>query len=371
MRVMCGTTETRPLTSPARPVRVMIVEDSHVIRELLVQAIDRDPRLEIVAMVESGEKALRVIGEVRPDVISMDIRLPGIDGMETTRRIMAVCPTPIVVVAANVEAAELKISINALRAGALSVLEKPAGIAGNGFTSFAQRLCTQLVIMSQVHVITQREPVRPITGAPKVLPPPLPLGLGKFEMIGMVASTGGPNALVQVLGSIGAEFPLPILLVQHITSAFSQAFVEWLGDVCDLRVLGAKDGDRPKGGTVYVAPADRHMVVRGKRIRIEDGAPLCGQCPSGTTLLNSMAAELGPAAVGVLLTGMGEDGAKGLYAVRAAGGHTVAEHESTAVVYGMPGAAIAMGAACEALPLPLIGPRLRSLVHRECKGNRP
>lgn len=372
-------TSPTPTRHPSPPrsgvVRVMIVEDSAVIRELLTCMISRDPRLEIVAVVGSGERALSVMNAVRPDVISMDIRLPGIDGLETTRRVMAESPTPIVVVAANAEAEESRISMNALQAGALAVLEKPVGTTTDALEAFGQRLCTQLAIMSRVKVITRR-PIKPLTPIPAPdraevrrtnltpahTPAPRP-HQGQHEMLGVVASTGGPNALVQLFRGLGSDFPLPILLVQHITSCFAKAFVEWLDDVCGLRVVEAADGIRPQPGHIYAAPADQHLVLRARRLRLTDGPLVSMQRPSGTILLQSMAEDLRASALGVVLTGMGDDGAAGLRAIRDAGGHTIAEHESTAVVYGMPAAAAALGAAREQLPLPMIAPRLSDLVN--------
>ncbi len=339
-----------------------------VIRQFLTQIISRDPRLEIVAVVASGEEAVQKIADAAPDVISMDIRLPGIDGLETTRRIMTERPTPIVIVAANVESEDLRISMNAMRAGALSVLEKPALTSSGALEAFTERLCTQLAIMSQVNVITRRDArftrgncAKGFAAVSAVRP------TAACAMIGIVASTGGPNALVQVLGALEEDFPVPILLVQHITSCFSTAFVEWLGSICKLRINQATNGDRPVAGSVYVAPADSHLVLRQRRLALQDGPLVCMQRPSGSVMLDSMAKELGARAVGVVLTGMGEDGAQGLLAIRNGQGHTIAEHESTAVVYGMPGAAVALGAACESLPLSQISARLRQLAYRELR----
>lgn len=362
---------TMPTDSPAQlsapprshPLRVMVVEDSQVIRDLLIWAISRDPRLMLAAAVRSGEEALRVLDEVRADVISMDIRLPGIDGFETTRRIMTQRATPIVVVAGNVSQSELKISMNALHAGALTVLEKPVGASDADFEAFATQFCTQLVIMSQVKVVTRREQFVSTPAAPhRNVRIPAPMTPRSCEMIGIVASTGGPNAVLEVLRGIGPDFERPVLLVQHITPAFSSAFVQWLDDVAPLDVVEAQEGDTPEAGRVYVAPPDRHLQVRNRHLHLDHGPPVLLQRPSGTVLLASMAQDLGPNAIGVVLTGMGADGASGLRALRDAGAFTIAEAESTAVVYGMPAAAVALDAACESLPLPQIGARLRNLV---------
>ena len=346
-----------------KKIRVLIVEDSRVVRQFLEHLIRSDPRLEVAAAVESAEEALRILLDAQPDVISMDIRLPGMNGFEATRRIMEQRPTPIVVVSASVEAEDLQISMNALRAGALAVVEKPVGTTHQDYQSLAERLCTQLAIMSQVKVVRQRPGrvrsaecgVRSEDKNPKRSPPIA------FRMLGVAASTGGPQALVQLLGSLPSTFPLPIIVVQHITASFLDGFASWLGTVCPFAVSLAKDRELARPGRVYLPPADRHLRVEGSLLCWDRGEPICLQRPSGTVLFRSMAKSLGRGGLAVLLTGMGEDGAVGLSEVRAAGGWTIAEAESTAVVYGMPGAAVRLGAACEELPLPQIGPRIVEL----------
>ncbi|MDZ4371339.1 MAG: response regulator, partial [Phenylobacterium sp.] len=197
------------MTKARRLVRVMIVEDSLVVRQLLAHIVSRDPRFEIAAAVSSAEEALAEIGRVKPDVISMDIRLPGIDGLEATRRIMSEHPTPIVVIADAVEDAALRISMNALRAGALSVVEKPVGLATQGYEAIAQTICTQLFIMSSVPVIRRRN-----IGAPRDVPPSPATEtrlhpFRRLEFVALAASTGGPPALARVLDTFPADFPAP------------------------------------------------------------------------------------------------------------------------------------------------------------------
>ncbi|MET7243213.1 chemotaxis-specific protein-glutamate methyltransferase CheB [Methylobacterium sp. EM32] len=340
----------------------MLVEDSLVVRQLLAHIVSRDPRLALVAAVASGEEALREIHRIQPDVISMDIRLPGIDGLETTRRIMAERPTPIVVVADAVEDSSLKISMNALRAGALSVVEKPVGTGHRAYEAVSDQICTQLRIMSQVPVIRRRPigaerlaPARdeargqalqiPATQAPSVL--------------AVAASTGGPPAFAKLLGALPADFPLPVLLVQHMGAAFMEGFADWLNGVVPLTVVIATDGVRPLPGHVYVAPGDRHLTLGpGGLLMLVDEPPVGGQRPSATLLFRSVARSAGPRGLGVLLTGMGEDGAAGLLDMHLAGAATIAEHESSAVVYGMPAAAVRLKAAGSVLPLDLIAPRI-------------
>lgn len=356
-----------PGSTPTSRVRVMIVEDSPVVREFLHYVIGRDERLEVVAAVRSAEEALRVIRKAAPHVISMDIRLPGMNGLEATRQIMTERPTPIVVFAASVDEEDLKISMNALKAGALAVLEKPAVSSHAEYEAIAEQICTRLVIMSRVNVVRQRF-------RPQASPeprwhslPPAPIARprqtsGSIRMIGVVASTGGPNALDTLLKSLPPGFPVPIAVVQHITASFQEAFVAWLRDTCPLPVVEAATGLRPQPGVVYVAPADRHLHVDQECFRLGQGDAVALQRPSGTVLLESIAASHGAHSIGVLLTGMGEDGAAGLRSIHDAGGYTIAEDQSTAVVFGMPAAAIRMSAVSEVLPLQQIAARLLELV---------
>lgn len=340
----------------------MLVEDSLVVRQLLAHIVSRDPRLALAAAVDSGEEALREIHRVQPDVISMDIRLPGIDGLETTRRIMAERPTPIVVVADAIEDSSLKISMNALRAGALSVVEKPVGTGHRAYEAIADQICTQLRIMSQVPVIRRRpigaerlsQPRDEVRGPAVSIP-----ATQAPSVLAVAASTGGPPAFAKLLGGLPAGFPLPILLVQHMGAAFMEGFADWLNGVVPLTVVIAREGVRPLPGHVYVAPGDRHLgLTPGGLMTLLDEAPVGGQRPSATVLFRSVARSAGPRGLGVLLTGMGEDGAAGLLDMHLAGAATIAEHESSAVVYGMPAAAVRLKAAGSVLPLDLIAPRI-------------
>jgi two-component system chemotaxis response regulator CheB len=348
---------------PAR-VRVMLVEDSLVVRQLLIHIVGRDPRLEVVAAVASGEEALATIAQARPDVVSMDIRLPGIDGLETTRRIMADRPTPIVVIADSIEDSSLRISMNALRAGALSVVEKPVATTHAGYDAVAAEICTQLRIMAAVPVI-RRRPIGSEWAGRVASPIPVSAALRVPEsasVLAVAASTGGPPALARVIGGLPADYPLPVLVVQHMGAAFMEGFAAWLNGVVGLTVSVAREGERAEAGHAYVAPGDRHLELgAGGHLRITDAPPVGGQRPAATALFRSVAKYAGARGIGVLLTGMGEDGAAGLLEMRRAGASTVAEDESTAVVFGMPAAAIRLSAAGTVLPLDRISAHLARL----------
>lgn len=349
-----------------RKVRVLIVEDSPTLRLLLETIVEADPRLEVAGSVASAEAMLARLEELAPDVISLDIRLPGMNGLDATIEVMRRRPTPIVVVAADVNARDGFIALNALRAGALSVLEKPEGGTAEAFAAMASRICTHFYRMSQVKVVRQtfrRGLSFGLDGeaavAPEAVPVPAPAGGGPYRVLAVVSSTGGPSALVQLLGGLGADFPLPVLIVQHIGPKFVAGFADWLDAMTPLTVRVAEDGETPRSGTAYLAPADRHLLLDGERLRLTDGPVAEGHKPSGTLLLRSVAAHAGKAGIGVILTGMGGDGAAGLLEIHRAGGHTVAEDETTAVVYGMPAAAVKLGAVRALLPVNAIGPHLR------------
>lgn len=351
--------------TPPNPVRVMIVEDSAVVRQLLVHIVGSDPRFHIVSAVGSAEEALASLAGAAPDVISMDIRLPGMDGLEATRRIMSERPTPIVVFADAVEDQSLKISLNALRAGALTVVEKPVGLGAASHADIAHTICTQLYIMSSVPVIRRREVAAAAAAAtqpPRLRPSP---GLARLDYVAIAASTGGPPALARVLEALPGDFPAPVLLVQHMGNAFMEGFAAWLDGLVPMRSALAQDREPALPGRIYVAPGDRHLTLDAEeRLRLTLAPPVRGHRPSATPLFSSLAASAGPRSLGVILTGMGEDGASGLLELRSAGGHTIAEAASSAVVYGMPAAAVALGAASEIMALEDIGARILALAAR-------
>jgi two-component system chemotaxis response regulator CheB len=346
----------------AKPVRVMVVEDSLTVQALLRHVIERDSRLEIAGMFATAEEAIEAISRIGPDVISMDIRLPGIDGLEATRRIMAEHPTPIVVIADSVHDSTLNIAMNALKVGALTVVEKPWGPGAAAHETVAEAIATQLFIMSQVSVVRRR---------PSLTSPPksslrLERSAARIGLLGIAASTGGPPALATVLGALPEKTPWPILVVQHMGGAFMEGFASWLATQTRLPVRIASDGERPLPGCVYVAPGDRHLLItRSGALAVEDSPPVMGQKPAANVLFRSLAQFAGSKAAGVLLTGMGEDGASGLLEMRRAGGLTIAEDSSTAVVYGMPGAAMKLGAVKESLPLDAVAVRLQALARED------
>lgn len=329
----------------------MLVEDSATDSYLLSSLVQDCPDLNLCAVVNSGEKALEQIQSLRPDVISMDLHLPGMNGLQTTQAIMQACPTPIVIVSSE---QDLNLGFQALQVGALTVIKKPVGPWHAEFIQQHQQFCTQLKIMSQVRVVRQRP--RPTRQTKQ------PYLNRSFQYLAIIASTGGPRALETVLSALGADFPLPVLVVQHISADFFSGFVDWLNSVCPLKVLGAQAGDWPLPGHVYLAPPEQHMLLQHGKITLQAGDKVNFQQPSGSVLLQSMAnSSSASQSVGVVLTGMGSDGASGLLALRQAGGYTLAESAASAIVYGMPKVAADIGAVDQVLALDEMGPFLLHL----------
>lgn len=345
------------------PIRVLVVDDSLTVRRRIVDILTAHPDFDVVGEAADGHAAVELCRTARPDVITLDMMLPGMNGLEATEHIMGFCPTPILIVSASFNRGELLKTYDALAAGAVDVLEKPNGTEAEG--AWEQRFLDRVRMVARIRVITHprvrlglsRTPAsKPAVGATPAT--------GKIQLIAIGASTGGPGAVVQVLQALPRGFPVPILLVIHIGEAFGQALADWLDGLTHLAVTHAKDGEPlPKmgQGRVVMAPPGRHLVVQRGRLRLLETAELNGCRPSVDALFDSVADELGAAAAACLLTGMGRDGASGLLRVRQAGGLTIAQDEATAIVWGMPREAVALGAAAQVLPVKAIGPALAGL----------
>jgi two-component system chemotaxis response regulator CheB len=346
-------------------IRVLVVEDSLTVRKRLLEILASDPEIELVGEADDGKRAIEICEQTRPDIVTMDMMLPVMTGLAATEYIMAHCPTPILVVSSSINRGELFRTYEALAAGAVDVLEKPNGAEPDGV--WERRFLATVKLVSRIRVITHpRGRLRQLVRlAPQREPAPFDLRAAerRCELVAIGASTGGPAAIVDVLRALPSTFRLPVLFVLHIAEPFGTAFADWLDGQTDRRVACAQDGDRVAAATgrVIMAPAGCHLVVRDGLLRLTRDPERHSCRPSVDVLFESVAQEYGSSAAACLLTGMGRDGALGLLKVRQAGGTTIAQDESTSVVYGMPHEAVLLGAAARILRLDEIGPALASL----------
>lgn len=336
--------------SGERPIRVLVADDSELFREVLGRVIGVEPGFEVVAGAEDGDQAARLARKHRPDVITMDINMPDADGFSGIARIMAETPTPILVLTVN---REETVGFRALSLGALDILEKPA--ADSDLDAYGATLRSRLRLLAGVRVIRHVRGLRAHrVAAPRPAAP--------TEVVVMGASLGGPRAIASLLRALPADFPVPILAVQHIADGFTEGLAKWLDQESKLTVRTAREGDVLVPGLVLLAPTGRHLVVGRGVAGLSDGPAVDSFRPSVTPLFRSAAEAYGPRACGVILTGMGRDGADGLQALRRAGGHAIAQDESSSAVFGMPRAAIEIGAVDRVLPLEEIPRALQELV---------
>jgi two-component system chemotaxis response regulator CheB len=337
-------------------LRVLVAEDSVVARALIVSILNRDPGIDVVGEARDGEQAVKMAAELEPDVITMDVHMPKLDGLEATRRIMSETPTPIVVISA-IDPTDVKISIEALESGALAALGKPSGPTAPDFAERAQEIVSTVKTMAGVRVVKRRprltRPGRATAAAAPAAAPAAPHApRRRVDIVGIGSSTGGPDALGKIIGALPATAPVPIVIVQHITVGFHQGLVDWLNNVTPLEVKLGEEGHMPKAGEVILAPGGHHMTIdTGRRLTLNEESPVRGHRPSATQLFRSIASVYGANALGVILTGMGDDGADGLVELRRAGGWVIGQDEATCVVYGMPREAAARGAVSEVRPL--------------------
>ena len=330
-------------------IRVLVVEDSPVVQEFLVYILDSDPQIQVVGTANNGEEALEAVKRKKPDVITMDINMPKMNGFEATRRIMETHPTPIVIVSGSWDTKEVATTFRAMEAGALAILQRPMGIGHPDYKATAKELIQTVKLMSEVKVV-RRWPRRQREAVVSPVPPPAeskPKRIkAKIKIVAIGASTGGPVVLQAILSGLPEDFPVPVLIVQHIAVGFIQGFVEWLGQKSNLPIHVATHGEYILPGHIYVAPDGFHMQAKiGGQITLSKNKPENGLRPSVSSLFRSVAKVYGQNAVGVLLTGMGKDGAEELKCLKEKGAITIAQDKESSVVHGMPGQAIKLDAA--------------------------
>ena len=336
-------------------IRVLVVDDSALMRKLIPAILARDSSIEVVGTAMDGAFALKKIEELKPDVVTLDLEMPRMDGLEMLRLIMKRAPLPIILFSTHSKEGGYA-TLKALALGAVDFLQKPKDAAAGRLEEIADQLIAKIKVAKRaakrklppVTVVEERSRVR--KGAGPTLP---------RRVIAVGISTGGPNALQYMLSQIPSDFLSAMLVVQHMPEGFTEMFAKRLDECCPLEVHEARSGDLLIAGRVLICPGNRHMMVRrmprGDMVVLSDGPPVNGHRPSADVLFHSVGQEFGLLSVGILMTGMGEDGAEGLGAIKAAGGMTIAQSEESCVVSGMPRAAILKGYANKVIPLESLG----------------
>jgi two-component system chemotaxis response regulator CheB len=347
-----------------KKVRVLVVDDSALMRKLIPQMLEADPSIEVVGTAMDGTFCLKKIEELQPHVITLDLQMPGMNGIDTLKEIMRRNPLPVIVVSSH-STEGASVTFKALGLGAFDFVTKPQDA-----TAHMAETATELI--AKIKAAADCKVVRPGTfraatapaekiSTTKAAPPP-----SKLVAIGI--STGGPQALEFVLAQLPPDFPGAIVVVQHMPEGFTEMFARRLDELCSLRVKEAQSGDTLQAGRVLVCPGSRHMKVKrltmGDIVVLNDDVRVNGHRPSVDVLFNSAAEEFGSQAVAVIMTGMGDDGAEGLGAVKKAGGMTIAQSEESCVVYGMPKAAIERGYATRVVALDVLSSTLQALCGR-------
>ena len=337
-------------------IRVLVVDDSALMRKLIPAILARDSSIEVVGTAMDGAFALKKIEELKPDVVTLDLEMPRMDGLEMLRLIMKRAPLPIILFSTHSKEGGYA-TLKALALGAVDFLQKPKDAAAGRLEEIADQLIAKIKVAKRaakrklppVTVVEERSRVR--KGAGPTLPPQ--------RVIAMGISTKGPNALQYILSQIPSNFLSAMLVVQHMPEGFTEMFTKRLDECCPLEVHEARSGDLLIAGRVLICPGNRYMMVRrmlcGDMVVLSDGPPVNGHRPSADVLFHSVGQEFGLLSVGILMTGMGEDGAEGLGAIKAAGGMTIAQSEESCVVSGMPRAAILKGYANKVIPLESLG----------------
>lgn len=351
-------------------IRVLIVDDSATAAHLLSSLFESDPEFVVIGIAANGADAIQMTAKLKPDIISMDVAMPDMDGFEVTRQIMSTQPTPIVIVSAEHNPGQVSMSFRALEAGALATIAKPRLENQAALEHLRDELLFTFRAMAEIKLVRRTRhtaAIHPTADKPanRVMPSP-----ARIVVIG--ASTGGPQALQQILKELPASFPLPIVIVQHISKGFTDGLARWLKHSCILPIQIATDHQPLCGGHVYIAPEEIHLEVSAdKQLRLCTGDKEYGVCPSISHFFRSVTQTYHSSVIGILLSGMGRDGAAELKILRDLGAVTIAQDQESSVVHGMPGEAIRLGGASYILPPSDIAATLCRLIissdHAGCK----
>lgn len=342
------------------PIKVIVADDCKVTTQLLCAILNGEPDIEVIACVADGHAALNLTKKLKPDLVTMDIFMPIMDGVEATRAIMEQCPTPIIIISSHANESQTEFSFNALQAGALSVIEKPQRVLDVGFDKIKRQIINSVRALSEVKVVSRRPQIPLKSDIPSCIS-----NRSGIELIALGSSTGGPEALNCILSALPARFPVPIVITQHITDGFLPGLVHWLKNSTELIIEIATNYQKLLPGHVYFADDNTHLTIKNgiNPIAILDSSdPIAHFRPSINVLFSSIAKNYPQTAVGGLLTGMGKDGADGLLQMKEAGCVTFAQSEKTSVVYGMPAMALSTNATDLSIDLEKISKFLTTLV---------
>ncbi|MFH1416169.1 MAG: chemotaxis-specific protein-glutamate methyltransferase CheB [Elusimicrobiota bacterium] len=343
------------------PLRVLVVDDSITAREIISSILESDPMVKVVGEARNGREAIELTRRLKPDLITMDIKMPVMDGIEATKYIMAYIPTPIVIISQSAFNEGNAYVFQALEHGALEILEKPDPNEWKDIPKIGEKLIKDIKTLSKVPVITHiggKKLLKKRKTSKSDTPEAPPL-----KVVAVASSTGGPTALLSMLSKIPLETRSSILIVQHIAEGFVEGLSEWLDSKCKIKVKLAQNGEKIEQGTAYIAPCSIHMVVtKDNTISFTDDPPVNSLKPAADLLFYSVAEQYGEYSIGVVLTGMGKDGAEGSAEIKRAGGSVLVQDESSCLVYGMPKATVEMGVVDMISPLSSIGDNLMKLI---------
>ena len=332
-------------------IRILIAEDSKVTAMLLQAVFDAAPDMQVIGVAGDGLKAVKMAQNMKPDIVAMDIHMPVLDGLEATRRIMNSNPMPIILISVSLESKDLKITFKAVEAGALAVMEKPEGFEDSNFKGDCRDLVNMIRVMSSVTVQRRKDHRNAATRQVDAIPEPVQTKRptdAHCDLVAIGSSLGGPQALQSILAGLPADFPVPVVITQHISTGFLQGLVDWLNIDSPVHIKQAQANELLLAGHVYLAPDGVHLKVRSTadelRVWLGDEEPEHGFRPSASVMLKSVATVCPGKAVGIILSGIGRDGASGLLNMRQAGCTTLVQDKASAVIYGMPGAALELDA---------------------------
>lgn len=360
---------------PDKKIRVLVVDDSAFMCKVLEQIINSDPQLEVAGQARDGREAVALAEALRPDVISMDLNMPHVDGLQATELIMTKSPRPIVIVSSESREGAAS-TLRALELGAIDFVPKPSSGVDLDMKSIKDELTRKLRMASKVRVVrtatltklpAPHAPLSPTPGFASSVAAAFQ-GSGKFPMVVIAASTGGPAAVMRVVAGLPKEFPAAIFLVLHMPAAFTKQFTMQLAEVASLPVKEAEMNELAEPGMIYLCPGSHHMRLSPTgRIALDAGARIDGYRPCADVAFESIAVYARALTFAVVLTGMGNDTAKGVKAVKAAGGYIVAQDEATSMIFGMPAEAIKTGVVDEVLPLDEISGAIEKRIAKLCK----